>query len=786
MNDWDKILDDFARKCKGGAPDMTNPRHLALLRESLIKFGWKEFATNEFIGNLREGKEIVTEEGWYWDDMSDAAQAAYIKKHGQAPTRRGSGGDEKGGKKKDKKDEKGGKVVASTEVKEEGKVVEMEETEEGLLQEKFEEPIAKPEKENESLRADYKEPRPEPLELTIGHEEDGTPIIVTVSTNPIDENDLAQVFPPGTPKKYIQLITRMLNAKADSKDSKKPAMLNFIEGSGAGIMPAQGAEVMTMAASTMDDDQFKAFMSVINQHNSNLADKAETQKAEIATKEKTIESQRAELEKELSKKPKDKDKIKSLKDNIKNLRKELSPLKKEVKKLSKENQPIFDNDWLQSISGARGVIRDFADESGTEVSHCAWDLREDVTNMGFNYDSKGFSTDVFVRTDDGRIIQVSLKKDTNVNLAQPSVGFTTPASVKLVSKKKQKQHEKNKEKMKKMGGLPPKSKSKERAEYERLEKENYDIESEGLEKLFENHPNANPRVAQKKQLKLCNEAIEKIDETEKKTIQNVTDKDVEDIINNNKQSFDGYPPEYVKDVVNVFKGMTPPINDATLRAALKAAGMKTNTKATEKAKNAINRILARKNPESAVAKRHQKVEADIRQNDVDLQEGYLKACVDSPEMKAEVMNLIRSKFPVKSLLDGEEKIALGGLAGDKDIISDIFDEDDYDKIESNLEVEEDPVTGKQFLVYKVKGGGAPIRVAEVVIRNKGIGYNNMESSTFELKLSDQMKWHLYCANINKHGENKVNGRISDAEKKTQENLSSEKRFGPCLSKEKKE
>jgi hypothetical protein len=60
MNDWDKILDDFARKCKGGAPDMTNPRHLALLRESLIKFGWKENAMNAFIGNLREAKGKLT------------------------------------------------------------------------------------------------------------------------------------------------------------------------------------------------------------------------------------------------------------------------------------------------------------------------------------------------------------------------------------------------------------------------------------------------------------------------------------------------------------------------------------------------------------------------------------------------------------------------------------------------------------------------------------------------------------------------------------------------------
>jgi len=92
MNDWDKILDDFAHKCGDGGPDMTNPRHLALLRESLLKFGWKENATNEFIGNLREGKEIVTED--WWSDMSDKAQAAYIKKHGSAPN---VAGDDAGG-----------------------------------------------------------------------------------------------------------------------------------------------------------------------------------------------------------------------------------------------------------------------------------------------------------------------------------------------------------------------------------------------------------------------------------------------------------------------------------------------------------------------------------------------------------------------------------------------------------------------------------------------------------------------------------------------------------------
>lgn len=60
---WDKIIRNFAYKCDKGYPDFTNPYHLALLRESLIKFGWNENTTNEFIGNLRVGgyKKIITE-----------------------------------------------------------------------------------------------------------------------------------------------------------------------------------------------------------------------------------------------------------------------------------------------------------------------------------------------------------------------------------------------------------------------------------------------------------------------------------------------------------------------------------------------------------------------------------------------------------------------------------------------------------------------------------------------------------------------------------------------------
>ena len=95
MKNWDKILKDFSHKCKGGAPDLKNSTHLQFLRESLIKFGWKENATNEFIGNLREGKPKTnpwqTKSGNWRGERPDGSRQSYddIEK-----TKRWIGGDD--------------------------------------------------------------------------------------------------------------------------------------------------------------------------------------------------------------------------------------------------------------------------------------------------------------------------------------------------------------------------------------------------------------------------------------------------------------------------------------------------------------------------------------------------------------------------------------------------------------------------------------------------------------------------------------------------------------------
>jgi molybdopterin converting factor small subunit len=83
MINWKKILKDFAHKCGKDGLDLTNSNHLAWLRESIIKhddeFRNNIYALNEFIGNLRNGKEIITED--WWSDLGADGQAQYIKDH---------------------------------------------------------------------------------------------------------------------------------------------------------------------------------------------------------------------------------------------------------------------------------------------------------------------------------------------------------------------------------------------------------------------------------------------------------------------------------------------------------------------------------------------------------------------------------------------------------------------------------------------------------------------------------------------------------------------------------
>ena len=71
MNYWEKLIEGFSFKSKGGAPDFDNPNDRLLLRMELLKKGWNKNAVNELLYRLTENK---TKE-----------QQEYLKSFGEFP-----------------------------------------------------------------------------------------------------------------------------------------------------------------------------------------------------------------------------------------------------------------------------------------------------------------------------------------------------------------------------------------------------------------------------------------------------------------------------------------------------------------------------------------------------------------------------------------------------------------------------------------------------------------------------------------------------------------------------
>ena len=78
-------------------------------------------------------------------------------------------------------------------------------------------------------------------------------------------------FPEGIsngkfPKKYGTLIERMMNSK---RKGKKPKITSFISGGGAGVISAQAGEVMTMMASSMNDEEWNKTSKMLFSYKTN-------------------------------------------------------------------------------------------------------------------------------------------------------------------------------------------------------------------------------------------------------------------------------------------------------------------------------------------------------------------------------------------------------------------------------------------------------------------------------------------------------------------------------------
>tara|TARA_X000001382_G_scaffold48501_1_gene32874 strand:+ start:4739 stop:6856 length:2118 start_codon:yes stop_codon:yes gene_type:complete len=704
MSYWKKIMEGFNYKSKGGAPDFTNPNHRLLLRQQLLSSGWNENAVNELLYNLTETKD-ETDDSW-WTKMTPQQQKDYIKKHPKSQKAMDAE------KEKDKKDKK--------------------------------QKSSKPTKELNDVDKDFYDRDVEPNDSEYQRRVEAGQVTnagLKDESKRITRDTIAKHFPPGVPKKYIDTMVRLLNSNGNVN------MTDVLDGSGAGKMPAQAAELFTMMAATMNDEQFNGLMSVINDHHNNLENPRER---------------------------------------------------------------LFDKDWLESIAGARASIRDMAGDDDIEFG--AWDLKDEVEAMGLDYNKKGFSTDVYFRTKSGKLIEVSLKKDTKVMFAQPSAGgHVEDKAFESLSKKSPKLVERARKNRKRIEELKLKKKDKtitkeEQQELGKLKDFNDRIRKVAMNELYGEDNPANPVRAQNEQEKSTDRMGRSITQDDVAELEGITDEEIDEMSGTQGMPTAGMDTATLKGVRQLTDEMkkagynVPPIKKKVYDNFMKNHGgdimvpdkrgnmiplkklLGTGQKYYAKTLVMMNKMLARKGNKKA----QERVDSHL-QIGKDFEEAFLRETLNlnTPAGRAmydSTMDMIAEKFPLKAMMEGEEAMALGGLRCDPEVLGEVFGVNPetnkpytYDELSKKLKIKD----GR--LVLEIDGQ-EPVVVADFVVRNKGKGYNSLNSASFEMKLPDDMKRRLYCSNkklAEKKGVSRddFRKRLSEVEIKNQDKL--KKTYGEC-------
>ena len=496
--------------------------------------------------------------------------------------------------------------------------------------------------------------------------------------------------PSKVPKKYIKLVERLMNSRYVNQTT--PPITSMIDASGAGKIQAQAAEVLSMIGPTLSDDEMKNFMGTLRKHNEKLP--------QILKKDGT------------SYKP---------------------------PKFEKGSEPILSEDWLQSVESVRGGIKSRLDatygEGNWEVENGAWDLKGDVEAMGLSdYGrNKGFSTDMYLRvkTPDGSVLdEVSLKKNLDIFLSQPSVNAVDEWGV-VEDKKEYDEIVRKKQELKSAG----KDKGK---EYKELTKRQKEI----LQKSNDNIPEeANPKKFNEKTTQNASKFFENVSEEQHGKIQDLDENDDEYITKLSKIT--GQSESYCKVLVKTMKSLKHPYSKEELRQAMIDNGFsakKTTGKYQDKFSVMMMRTLGGEpiNDESA------KEELDKHlQIGKDFNKSFVENMVKEP-YKSGVMNTIREKFPLKSLMDGEEKMSLGGVNADPEVMKEVFGTTDYDEVQEKLTIQGPDDNGEYQLVFQAEVGGDVVPISTIAPRQRGLGYEPVVN--LEMNLHPVMKEKLYCAN----------------------------------------
>ena len=697
---FEDILLELSYRSDEGYPDFSKPEHITILSEILTEWGMTD-VKYELIKNLL--KEDEKEDEKYFGigpntyvKKTDLTPDNKPKPNAQRFTKDDSGNykaveDKEGGDKTPKKDPQ--KLSGPEDF---SHAVDIKKDKE--KQKTKSEPTTKSQpniltkEKNKSLGEVNKEFYQQENSITDEDYEKNKPESNSDTPVKLPENIFGS--PSKVPKKYTKLMERLVNARL--VNSTTPPITSMISGSGAGKIQAQAGEVMSMVFSTLDDEQFEQVVSIIESHNEKLEQK------------KTDGS---------SYKP---------------------------PRYKKGQEPILDAGWVNSSKAVRAGIRQRYDaefgEGNWEVENGAWDLRDDVEAMGLsNYSqNKGFSTDMYLRvknkeTGESKLDEVSLKKDLDIFLSQPSV---SAVGVWALDDDENEELKKIKERRAELKANQEDKRGEGKKEDDKLKQREQELEELGMDRV---PPEASPKVFNEKMRNNNIEFYNNVSSEQVNLLNNIDD--TEDGISKLSKELN-QDKKYCTAFVKVLKGLTHPINRDELREKMIAVGFKKNkttSKYLDKFATMVMRtgkFLGDKESEKALEE-HLKIGKDFNK-------AFVENMVVEP-YKSGMMNTVREKFPLKSLLEGEEKMSLGGVNADPKILERIFGTTDYDKIEENLKIDGPDDKGDYQLVFEVEASGEKIPLSTVAPRQRGLGYE--PAVNLEMNLHPQMKEKLYCANV---------------------------------------
>jgi hypothetical protein len=124
----------------------------------------------------------------------------------------------------------------------------------------------------------------------------------------------------------------------------------------------------------------------------------------------------------------------------------------------------------------------------------------------------------------------------------------------------------------------------------------------------------------------------------------------------------------------------------------------------------------------------------------------IKAVVTNPTLKEGMLNEIKKEFPLKSVADNEESVALGEYMLDKSTMEKIFGTSDFNEFKEGLISQPGP---PPFIAYKVKLGGRVIPIANIDVREDGRNYGGQFK--FEMTVNDDFAKEIIKANKEVYG-----------------------------------